>query len=76
MSLRSKVIRLAYIKPELRPHLLPLLVKQGMEHATEDARKKYLQDHPKADPKNHTVSGAVKVARRRMRVAVAGRPSR
>lgn len=57
MSLRSKVIRLAYIKPELRPHLLPLLVKQGMEHATEDARKKYLQDHPKADPKNHTVSG-------------------
>lgn len=57
MSLRSKVIRLAYTKPELRPHLLPLLVKQGMEHATEDARKKYLQDHPKADPKNHTVSG-------------------
>jgi len=28
-----------------------------MEHATEEARKKYLQEHPKADPKNHTVGG-------------------
>jgi len=27
-----------------------------MEHATEKARKKYLKEHPDADPKNHTVS--------------------
>jgi hypothetical protein len=26
-----------------------------MEHATPEALKKYLQGHPKADPKNHTV---------------------
>ena len=25
MSLRSKLVRLAHVKPELRPHLLPLL---------------------------------------------------
>ena len=29
--------------------------KTGMEHATEEARKKYLQEHPDADPKNHTI---------------------
>jgi uncharacterized phage infection (PIP) family protein YhgE len=28
---------------------------EAMEHATDEARKKYLQGHPKADPKNHTV---------------------
>ena len=28
-TLRSKVIRLAHQQPELRPHLLPLLVKTG-----------------------------------------------
>lgn len=27
----------------------------GLEHATEEARKKYLKEHPKADPKKHTV---------------------
>lgn len=27
----------------------------AMEHATDEARKKYLQSHPKADPKKHTV---------------------
>jgi len=54
MSLRKSLIRLAHVSPELRPHLLPLL-KEGMEHATEDARKKYLDEHPKAEPKNHSV---------------------
>jgi len=29
MSLRSRVIKLAHAKPDLRPHLLPLLVKQA-----------------------------------------------
>lgn len=28
----------------------------AMEHPSEEARKKYLEKHPKADPKNHTVS--------------------
>ena len=30
-TLRSKVIRLAHQNPDLRPHLLPLLVKTGAE---------------------------------------------
>jgi len=29
--------------------------KSAFEFPTEDARKKYLHEHPKADPKNHTV---------------------
>lgn len=29
MTLRSRVIKLAHAKPDLRPHLLPLLVKQA-----------------------------------------------
>jgi len=53
-SLRSQVIRLAHAKPELRSKLLPLL-KEGKEWPSEEARKKYLQEHPKADPKRHTV---------------------
>lgn len=28
----------------------------AMQHPSEEARKKYLQEHPKADPKNHTVN--------------------
>lgn len=30
--------------------------KLAMEHATPGAKKKYLKEHPDADPKNHTVS--------------------
>ena len=30
--------------------------KTAMEHPSEDALKKYLKEHPGADPKNHTVS--------------------
>lgn len=37
----------------------PLIIvgryKGAFEHPSEEARKKYLQEHPKADPKNHTV---------------------
>jgi len=55
--LRSKVIRLAHAKPELRPHLLPLVRKQAMEFPTEEARKKYLEAHPDADASKHTVKG-------------------
>lgn len=56
-NLRSRVIRLAHANPELRPHLLPLLTgKTGMEFSTEEARKKYLDEHPDADASKHTVS--------------------
>lgn len=57
-DLRSRLIRLAYSDPSLRPHVLPLLapsIRVAMEHPSEEARKKYLKEHPKADPKNHTV---------------------
>lgn len=30
--------------------------RTAMEHATPGAKKKYLQGHPDADPKNHTVA--------------------
>lgn len=53
-DLRKKLIRLAHENPELRGVLLPLL-KEGMEHPTDDAREKYLKDHPNANPKNHSV---------------------
>lgn len=29
--------------------------RSGMEHPTEEAKQKYLKDHPGADPANHTV---------------------
>ena len=54
-TLRTKIIRLAHAEPEMRRHLVPLL-RQGMEHATEKAKKKYLKEHPDADPSNHTVN--------------------
>lgn len=58
-DLRSKLIRLAHARPELRPALLPLL-RTAMEHSSPEALKQYLKDHPDADPKNHTVGKAKK----------------
>jgi len=52
--LRSKIIRLAYQNPALRPHLLPLL-HTAKEHSSPEALKQYLKEHPNADPSNHTV---------------------
>lgn len=54
-GLRVAVIKLAKEVPELRKHLVPLLQKVGMEFPTEEARKKYMEEHPKADPHKHTV---------------------
>lgn len=54
-TLRKQLVRLAHGKPELRTALVPLL-KTAIEFPTEDARKKYLDDHPNADPKNHSVT--------------------
>lgn len=55
---RSRLIRLASQMPvgsDVRRAILAGLQKVSMEHASEEARKQYLKDHPKADPKNHTV---------------------
>ena len=62
MDLRSSLLRLASMKPETRRHLIPLLrrdwaIRMSTEFPTEDALKKYLEEHPDADPKNHSVSG-------------------
>ena len=57
MALRDRLIRLAHDRPELRPHLLPILAadRSAMEFPTEDALKKYLKDHPDADKSKHSV---------------------
>ena len=66
-SLRSRIIRLATVKPALRPYLLPLLQSDGISAAnrpakiavtewpTEKARRDYLHEHPNADERNHVV---------------------
>ena len=53
-DLRSQVIRLAHSNAHLRGELLPLL-KMGKVFPTEQSLKTYLEDHPKADPHNHSV---------------------
>ena len=58
--LRDLTIRLAHNNPTLRSALLPLVTRVAKEHATEDARAKYLKEHPKADPRNHTVKAPSK----------------
>jgi hypothetical protein len=55
----SKLIRLAYARPATRKTLSPAL-RLAKEFATEEALKKYLQEHPKADRKNHTVKPSEK----------------
>jgi len=54
MTTLGKLIRTAHAHPEAREHLLPI-IKEAMEFNTEEARKKYLDAHPKADPARHTV---------------------
>ena len=53
-NLTTEMIRLAHANPHLRPHLLPL-IKEAREFDTDEALKKYLEEHPKADPSNHWV---------------------
>lgn len=55
-DLRAAVIKLAYANPSLRGELLPLLTKQAMEFPSEGALKKYLENHPGADRRNHSVA--------------------
>jgi hypothetical protein len=55
---RAALIRLASGLPkgsETRRAILSGLSKVAMEHATEEARKKYLKEHDGADPSKHTV---------------------
>lgn len=54
-TLRSKIIRLAHQKPELRFALLPLIQKSAKEFATEKALGDYLHEHPDADKSKHSV---------------------
>jgi len=55
-DIRANLIRLAHANPELREELLPLLTKQAMEFPSEGALKKYLESHPGADRRNHSVA--------------------
>lgn len=49
--LRSQIIRLAYIRPELQPHLLVL----AREFSSPTQLKTYLEKHPNADRNKHWV---------------------
>lgn len=54
----ARILRLASAMPIGDPDrrvLLAFLQKNALEFPTEDALKKYLKDHPDADPKNHSV---------------------
>lgn len=52
--LRTRIIRLAHERVELRSVLLPIL-KEAMEFPTEEALAKYLKEHPDADKSKHKV---------------------
>ena len=52
--LRERLIRVAYLNPDLRPHALHLLT--AMEFPNQEALKDYLHEHPHADKSNHWVS--------------------
>jgi hypothetical protein len=58
VTLRAGLIRLAHSRPDLRPHLLPLVTDRvAMEFDSQDALDRYLKDHPKADKSRHKVKG-------------------
>lgn len=55
-ALRAGLIRLAHSRPDLRATILPLVTgRVAMEHATQEALDKYLEDHPGADKSKHKV---------------------
>jgi len=58
MSLRSKIIKLAYAKPELQEVLLPLVspeTKEARTFKSPETLQEYLKKHPKSDRSKHTV---------------------
>lgn len=56
--MRSTIIRLAKNRRDLRPHLLSVLCmdRVATEFPSQEALEQYLKDHPKANPKNHSVA--------------------
>lgn len=54
MNFEHDLIKLGTTNPDLRVHIRPLL-KVAMEHATPEALKKYLHEHPDADKSKHHV---------------------
>lgn len=55
--LYNTLIKLAHQEPTVRKDLVPVLRKYAMEFPTLNAYKSYLKQHPKADPKKHSVEG-------------------
>ncbi|MEC7109098.1 MAG: hypothetical protein VXX11_03705 [Planctomycetota bacterium] len=53
-SLRTKLIRLAHAKPELRSKILPLIKQAG--EFTEQEWKTYKQKHPNAEARDHVIT--------------------
>lgn len=51
----TKTAALREFQDAILVHNIVASFRQAMEHATPEARKKYLHDHPQADPGNHTV---------------------
>ena len=57
-ALRAGLIRLAHARPDLRPHILPMVTgRVAMEFATKKQLENYLKKHPKADKSKHSVKG-------------------
>jgi hypothetical protein len=50
----KECIKKAYLNPQLRIGLLPI-IKMAMEFSSKEELKEYLKEHPGADPKNHSV---------------------
>lgn len=56
-NLRYATLKLAVDVPSLRPYLVPLFARsfQAKEFPSEEALKKYLEEHPGADRSHHSV---------------------
>ncbi len=72
MNLRSKLVRLAHAKPELRPHLLPLLAKQANRQMAIKLLEEY-QSNPTTTNKVELSDWGVNTFREEARKAGYGR---
>lgn len=55
-DLRIRLIRIAHANPEIRPHLLPLLLERvAKEFPSQQALEDYLDDHPDAAKEKHWI---------------------
>ena len=55
VTLLNAIIKIASDHPETRKHLLPLIKNATKVWKSEEARAKYLDEHPNANPRNHVV---------------------